>query len=189
MRNFLKIGQGTDVMPLLAAIARKPELWREDTYLRDYPQGPFGQVDSIILRFPKKIVAATEVEAEKHLTGADEHESLDTPSYGLLPEARPLIMGLMSYVGGTRLGRVIINRIAPGGVIFPHSDTPSHAEYYERHHIVLQSLPGVDFRCENEHAYMASGETWWFNNALEHEVKNNSATDRIHLIVDIRCSR
>lgn len=189
MRNFLKIGHGTDVMPLLAAIARRPSLWREDTYLRDYPQGPFGQIDSIILRFPKKIIAATEGEAEQHLVMNDEHESLDTPAYALLPEARPLVMALMSYVGGTRLGRVIINRIAPGGRIFPHCDSPSHAEYYERHHIVLQSSPGVDFRCEDEHVYMATGETWWFNNALNHEVVNNSATDRIHLIVDIRCSR
>jgi hypothetical protein len=189
MRNFLRIGQGTDVVPLLAAIARRPELWREDTYLRDYPQGPFGQVDSIILRFPKRIIVATAEEVEQHLVNNDEHESLDTPSYAALPEARPLVMALMSYVGGTRLGRVIINRVAPGGCIFPHADSPAHAEYYERHHIVLQSAPGVDFRCEEEHVYMGTGETWWFNNALNHEVVNNSATDRIHLIIDIRCAR
>jgi hypothetical protein len=34
---------------------------------------------------------------------------------------------------------------------------------------------------------MRTGEVWWFNNAIEHEVVNNSADDRIHLIVDIRC--
>lgn len=189
MRNFLKIGQGTDVMPLLASIARQPGLWKVDTYLRDYPQGPFGDVDSIILRFPKKIIAATADEAEQHLAATDQHESYDTPAYRSLPEARGLVMGLMSYVGGTRLGRVIINRIRPGGRITPHCDTPEHAEYYERHHIVLQSLPGVVFRCEDEQVYMATGETWWFNNAAEHEVINNSSTDRIHLIVDVRCDR
>lgn len=186
MRNFLKIGEGLQVMPLLAALARKPELWREDTYLRDYPQGPFGDVDSIILRFPKRIIAATQEEAEQHLLSTDQHESIDTPSYAQLPEARGLAMPLMSYVGGTRLGRVIINRIRPGGRITPHCDTPDHADYYERHHIVLQSAPGVVFRCEDEQVYMGTGEAWWFNNALEHEVINNSATDRIHLIVDVR---
>jgi hypothetical protein len=189
MRNFLKVGQGSDVVPLLAAITRQPSLWKADTYLRNYPQGPFGDVDSIILRFPKKIIAATAKQAEQHLANHDQHESNDTPSYALLPEARPLVMGLMGYLGGTRLGRVIINRIAPGGVIFPHADSPAHAEYYERHHIVLQSSPGVAFHCEDEQAYMATGETWWFNNALEHRVVNNSATDRIHLIVDIRSDR
>lgn len=189
MRNFLKIGQGTDVMPLLAAITRQPDLWKVDTYLRDYPQGPFGDIDSIILRFPKKIIAATAEEAEQHLASTDQHESHDAPSYALLPEARPLVMALMAYVGGTRLGRVIINRIRPGGQITPHCDSPDHAAYYERHHIVLQSSPGVAFRCEDEQVYMAAGETWWFNNALEHSVVNNSATDRIHLIVDIRSDR
>jgi hypothetical protein len=189
MRNFLKIAQGVDVMPLMAAIARQPDLWREDTYLRNYPQGPFGDIDSIILRFPKRIIAATQLEAEQHLITNDQHESVNTPSYGRLPEARPLIMNLFHYVGGVRLGRVIINRIRPGGRITPHCDTPDHAEYYERHHIVLQSSPGVVFRCEDEQAYMATGEAWWFNNAMEHEVINNSATDRIHLIVDVRADR
>lgn len=189
MRNFLKIGQGTDVMPLMAAIARQPDLWKVDTYLRDYPQGPFGDIDSIILRFPKKIIAATAEEAEQHLASIDQHESHSTPAYASLPEARPLVMALMGYVGGTRLGRVIINRIRPAGCITPHCDTPDHAEYFDRHHIVLQSAPGVVFRAEDEKVYMGSGETWWFNNAVEHEVVNNSAIDRIHLIVDVRCDR
>lgn len=186
MRHFYKIGHGLDVIPLTAAIHRQPELWREDTYLRDYPQGPFGDVDSIILRFPKRIIAATQLEAEQHLLTNDQHESINTPSYGRLPEARPLVMNLFQYVGGTRLGRVIINRIRPGGRITPHVDTKDHAEYYRRHHIILQSAPGVVFRCEDEQAPMITGEAWWMNNAVEHEVINNSSTDRIHLIVDIR---
>jgi hypothetical protein len=33
---------------------------------------------------------------------------------------------------------------------------------------------------------MAPGEIWWFDNSVEHEVINNSAGDRIHLIVDVR---
>ena len=74
MRNFLRIGQGTDVMPLLAAIARKPELWTADTYLRDYPQGPFGEVDSIMLRFPVKSVKETEEEVEEVESSEDEDE-------------------------------------------------------------------------------------------------------------------
>lgn len=176
-------------MPLLAAIARQPELWKVDTYLRDYPQGPFGDIDSIILRFPKKIIAATAEEAEQHVASHDQHESHDTPSYALLPEARPLVMNLMAYVGGTRLGRVIINRIRPGGRITPHVDSADHVSYYRRHHVVLQSAPGVDFIAGDEHAYMATGETWWFDNGQEHAVINNSATDRIHLIIDIRSDR
>jgi len=189
MKNFLRISSGLDVTRLLLAIQRRPELWKEDTYLRDYPQGPFAQIESIMLRFPVKSVHETEAEMLQHTSTYDQHESVDYPPYKLLPEARPLVMDLMAYVGGERLGRVMINKIAPGGQIYPHADTPSHADYYSRFHIVLQSRPGVMFRAGDEQVYMATGEVWWFDNKQEHEVINNSDTDRIHMIVDIRTSR
>jgi len=189
MNNFQRISGGVDVMPLLLAIKRRQELWKEDTYLRDYPQGPFAQIESIMLRFPVKSVHETEEELQKHMSTYDQHENVDYPAYKLLPEARQLVMNLMAYVGGERLGRVMINKIAPGGVIYPHADTPAHADYYSRFHIVLQSQPGVVFRAGDEQVYMATGEVWWFDNKQEHEVINNSADDRIHMIVDIRTSR
>lgn len=189
MKNFQMIAGGVDVLPLLLAIKRMPELWKADTYLRDYPQGPFGEIESIMLRFPVKGVYETEEELKNHLSTYDQHENIDYPAYKTLPEARPLVMSLMNRVGGERLGRVMINKIAPGGRIYPHADTPVHAEYYSRFHIVLQSQPGVFFRAGDENVYMATGEVWWFNNKEEHEVINNSADDRIHMIVDIRTSR
>jgi hypothetical protein len=176
-------------MPLLLAIRRRPELWREDTFLRDHPQGPFGDTESIMLRFPVKRVADTEAELKDVLSRYDQHECVDYPAYAQLHEARPLVSDLMAFVKGERLGRVMINRISPGGKIFPHADTPAHAEYYNhRMHVVLESQPGVNFRCGEEQVYMAPGECWYFNNKLEHEVFNNSAGDRTHMIVDIRGS-
>jgi hypothetical protein len=189
MKNFHCIASDMDVTPLLLAIKQKPHMWREDTYLRDYPQGPFADIESIMLRFPVKTVHETEAELADHLSRYDQHESIDYPAYKELPEARPLIMWLMSRVGGERLGRCMINKIAPGGRIYPHADTPAHAEYYSRFHIVLQSQAGVVFRAGDEQAYMGTGEIWWFDNKQEHEVINNSADDRIHLIVDIRTAR
>lgn len=191
MNNFQRITGGIDVMQLLLAIKRRPELWKEDTYLRDYPQGPFKQIESIMLRFPVKSVHETEEALKDHVTAAsyDQHENVDYPAYKLLPEARPIVMNLMAYVGGERLGRVMINKIAPGGVIYPHADTPAHADYYSRFHVVLQSQPGVVFRAGDEQVYMGTGEIWWFDNKQEHEVINNSADDRIHMVIDIRTSR
>lgn len=189
MKNFRKITQGIDTMKLLLAIQRRPELWKEDTYLRDYPQGPFGEVESIMLRFPVKSVVETEKELQDHLSRYDQHENVDQPAYKVLTEARPMVMNLMAYVGGERLGRVMINKIAPGGRVFPHADTPVHANYWDRFHIVLESSPGVVFRCGEEQVYMAPGEIWWFQNAIEHAVTNNSASDRVHMIIDIRCQQ
>lgn len=192
MQNFQLISRGLDTTPLLLAIKRRPDLWREDTYLRDYPQGPFQDIESIMLRFPEKRVFEQQEEVEAYKRGEhmyDQHESVDYPPYKLLPEARPFVMNLMAYVGGERLGRVMINKVAPGGRIYPHEDSPEHTAYYSRFHVVLHSAPGVVFRAGEESVYMATGEVWWFNNAAEHEVINNSDCDRIHMIVDIRCSR
>jgi len=189
MKNFLKIHDCLDVMPLLLAISRRPSLWKDDTYLRDYPQGPFKEVETIMLRFPVKSVHETEDELKKHVITFDQHESVDYPAYKILPEARTLIMFLMARVGGERLGRCMINKINPKGRIFPHADTPSHAEYYSRYHIVIKSNDSSMFRCDDEVVNMKTGEVWWFNNSLEHEVRNEGDDERIHLIVDIRCSQ
>lgn len=176
-------------MPLLLAIRRRPELWQEDTYLRTFPQGPFEDMESIMLRFPDRAVIEDDAEREEYLRTHDQHENIDQPAYKLLHEARSIVQNLMAGVSGERLGRVMINKIRPGGKIFPHADTPSHADYYTRFHVVLQSSPGVEFRCGEEKVYMETGSVWYFNNRLEHEVINNSAEDRIHMIVDIRTSR
>lgn len=192
MKNFHCIATGLNVNPLMLAIKRRPELWQEDTYLRDYPQGPFKSMESIMLRFPEKRVFEQEEELKKYKEGNsiyDQHESIDYPAYKILHEARPLVMNLFSFVGGERLGRVMINKIAPGGVIYPHADTPEHCNYYSRFHIVLQSSPGVVFRCDDESFYWETGTAFWFNNKLEHEVINNSATDRIHMVIDARVSQ
>ncbi len=182
MRNFLPIGTA-DVTPLMAEIVRQPELWKADTYLRDYPQGPFGDTETIFLRFPPASV--TELEQGQK----DQHECVWMDGAIHLPSARQLIFQLMNRINGERLGRCMINKLRPGGRIYPHADTPVHAEYWDRHHIVLQSAPGATFRCADETVHMPVGTVWWFQNALEHEVVNNSEVDRIHLVVDIRTYR
>lgn len=191
MSNFLQLATGVNVLPLLLAIHRRPYLWKVDTFLRDYPQGPFGAVESIMLRFPEKRVFEQQEEVEAYKRGEgkyDQHESIDYPPYAMLPEARPLVMNLLHLVGGERLGRVMINKVNPGGRIHAHADTPEHTEYYSRFHLVLQSAPGVRFLAGDEEVFMNTGEFWWFDNSAVHEVINNSDTPRIHIVMDARCS-
>lgn len=180
MNNFLCLGRGVNMFPLAVEIIRQPHLWKEDTYLRDYPQGPFKDVETIFLRFPSASV--TELERSQK----DQHECVWMDGSLHLPAARTLIFALMSQVQGERLGRVMINKIVPGGRIYPHADSPEHANYWDRFHYVVSSAPGVTFRCGDEKVHMDTGDVWWFQNANEHEVINNSAHDRIHLIIDIR---
>jgi mannose-6-phosphate isomerase-like protein (cupin superfamily) len=171
-----------DQLPLLHQLRRQPELWKQDTYLRDYPQGPFQDVETVFLRFPPASVTEMERSAK------DQHECLWMDAAIHLPAARPLIFYLMQRVEGERLGRCMINKIRPGGRIFPHADTPDHVAYYERYHMVLQSGAGCVFRCGDEELTLPVGQCWWFEHGLEHEVNNNGAIDRIHLIVDIHHS-
>jgi hypothetical protein len=190
MRNFQKIAAGVNVTPLLNALYRKPHLWKADDFLRKFPQGPFGETDTIYLRFQDHVQVKDDAELELYtqnkLAGYDLHECPWRPEVNELPEARAHIMALMTSLGATRLGRCMINRIVPGGRIFPHADSKWHAEYWDRYHIVLQSEPGTVFRCGDEQIWMRPGEVYWFQNALEHEVTNNSADDRIHLVMDLR---
>jgi Aspartyl/Asparaginyl beta-hydroxylase len=193
MRNFQRIFEGITIAPLLNALYRKPGLWKADDFLRKFPQGPFGETDTIYLRFQDKVNVGDDEEklrayTENRLAGHDLHECPWRPEINELPEARTHINALMSGMGATRLGRCMINRITPGGRIFPHADSPWHADYWDRYHLVLQSEPGNIFRCGDEQVHMRPGELWWFENAVEHEVTNNSANDRIHMIIDLRFS-
>jgi len=186
MKNFLKIAEGVDVMPLLAALARQPDLWNQNLLRTTHPNSPHTQVDDIWLRFNDlKAYEATGDAA--HVM--DQHESVNYPAFHALPQARALIFALMARVEGERLGRCIITKLKPGAVIEPHVDSGDHAAYFERYHIVLQSLPGSVFNAGDESVQMRAGEVWWFDNASEHSVINNSADDRIHLIVDIKACK
>lgn len=191
MMNFQNISVA-DVTPLVLAIKRRPDLWKEDTFLRDYPQGPFGEIESIMLRFPEKRVFEQESELEKYKRGEsqfDQHESVNYPAFSILHEARPLVFGLMSLVQGERLGRVMINKIAPGGRIYPHEDTPEHTDYYTRFHIILQSAAGCYITSGDEQWEMRTGDVFWFNNKLMHEVVNNSSVERISMVIDIKVAK
>ncbi len=186
MRNFLKIADAVDVVPLLLALSQKQHLWDQNTLRTAHDATPHKQVSDIWLRFNDLELYRQTGDASSVI---DQHESINYPALAELPQARTLIFNLMAYVQGERLGRCIITRLAPGCRIDPHEDGGDHAAYYERYHIALQSNPDVLFRCGDEMVQMMPGQVWWFDNSVEHEVINNGTDDRIHLIVDIRASK
>lgn len=178
MKNFYRLAQGLPVVPLVAAIKMKGELWDQNTLRTKHPQSPHQQANDIWLRFNKLEEDVTKV--------VDDHESICYPAWFELPQALPIIFDLMRTVNGLRLGRVMITRLAPGKKIDPHVDGGDHARYYKRFHIMLQNAPGSLFYCGDEAVCMMPGEVWWFNNQIEHAVSNNSDDDRITMIVDIQ---
>ncbi len=192
LRNFFKIVQGLDPWPLLHALQTQPELWNQYTVRTHHPRSAHRVVDDIILRYSR--FDSGDDFVDKVCTSI---ESVDYPAWKALPQAHQFVYGMMGKTLGLHLGRVMISRVAPGISIPPHSDRIAEAEaifpdrvppaiYYDRYHVVLQSQPGVQFTCGDETVYMAPGEAWWFDNQQIHSVVNNSAEDRIHLIMDIR---
>lgn len=184
MRNFLKLAQGVNTMPLLHSIQRQPELWNEFNLRTHYPNSPHNDADDIWLRFNDKTL--WETDPQKVM---DEPESVNYPAWDKLPQVHQIVFDLMRTIEATRLGRVMITRLAPGKVITPHIDGGAYAAYYDRYHVILQNLPGANFRAGGDVICPNAGDVYWFNNRIEHEVINHSKDDRITLIVDARCSK
>lgn len=174
MKHFCRILQGVNVTPLLAELQDAP--WDENRLRTTFEGSPHAEVSDIWLRFN---------EISENVI--DDKEAFDYPAYAGMPGFRKIVMALFAYVGGERLGRVLITKLPPGGKIYPHADEGAPALYYDRFHLCIQAGEGTSFRSLDETVEMRPGEIWWVDNRVEHEVINPTDTDRLHLIVDARC--
>lgn len=180
MKHFQQLAAGLDVGSLLHALARQPELWNQNNLRTTHPGTAHADVSDIWLFFnelPKDDTPASV---------AQDRDTVPYPAWEKLPQARGLIFDLMRRVEGVRLGRVIITKLPPGKTITPHVDGGAPATFYSRYQIALQSLPGALFHIGDETVNFSSGDVWMIDNGTEHSVVNNSADDRIVMIVDIR---
>lgn len=186
MKNFQCIAVNVDVMPLLHAVQRRPELWNQHQWRTTYKGTPHVNVSDIWLRYSSPDMT-TDIENTVPVT--NDTAPVWFPAFKELPQCRPIIFDLMRRLEAYELGRVLITKIPPGGRILPHKDaTGAYTDTQDgsRYHIVLQGNPGSLFHCGDEQVCMRTGEVWHFNHLEEHAVTNNSDDDRIHLLVDVR---
>lgn len=183
MRYFHRLSSNINVAALLHAIARQPGLWNTHRFRTTYPNTPHSDVDDIWLRFSDE----TKCDTTSTVIGDDFpvwHEAA-----AALPQARQVVLDLMRAVDAYALDRCLITRLRPGGRIPEHADNDGsyvNDRDRSRYHVVLQGLPGSLYHCGDETVQMLTGEVWWFNALVKHSVENNSADDRIHLLVDLR---
>lgn len=161
MKNFLRLtapGQSLDVMPALHALSVQSSLWE-----------PMSEdADIVWLREPPPPGAVG---------------SFDwSPKLARLPQVRPLVMNVGRVVEACELGCVSIERLLSGRRL--QSDVPPPG--WQRYHIVIQGLPGSLFGCGDETVQMLSGEAWWIDARQQRGAENNSAEDRIHIVMDVR---
>lgn len=186
MKNFQLIAKGIDTLPLLQALQLRPDLWNKHKWRTTYEGTPHSEVSDIWIRYSDD--KATEDLKDISKVQADSG-AVWYPAWKDLPQLRPLVFGLMQRVSAYELGRVLITKLPPGGKIIPHTDNVgNYTDTFDgaRYHIALQGFPGSMYRVGDETIEMLSGEVWWFNHLVEHEVHNDSPDDRIHLLIDTR---
>lgn len=108
----------------------------------------------------------------------------------LWPEWRTLIAPVLAaatapygYARG-EFPRVMLARMAPGGVIRPHRDANAAAKWPHKIHVPLLTNDAVRFMIEGRVYHLPEGEAVEVNNMGVHAVENGGTTDRIHLIFE-----
>ncbi len=171
LRNFQRIVYGLDTSAVLDRIASRPELWSEITARQEYGGTAHADTETIFLRAPARVQDVLNV-----------IETVDMPALDAL-DMRPIVDAVCMEVGIRDLGRVMLVKLKPNGVIQPHVDEGRYAHYYSRFHCVLSTSADCVFYAGGESVHMAAGEIWWFNHMAQHEVRNGTR-ERIHLIFD-----
>lgn len=179
--NFHKIADGIDVGPLLAKLDANPDLWAIDTRRQNAPGSAHHDTECIVLRGPGDDTLAN---------FAEDLTSEPTPLMAaFLPEMHPVLDPILNRIGAMKVGRMLLARLKPGGVIDLHADEGAYAKAHSRFHIVLTSDEGNVFLVEDEEAHMQPGSCWWFAHRRPHTVRNLSDRPRVHLIVDFVSAR
>lgn len=103
---------------------------------------------------------------------------------------RPLIEPVLAaatadygYARGS-FPRIMLARMAPGGVIHPHRDENPAAKWPHKIHIPLLTNADVTFFVDGTGYHFAEGEAVEVNNMGVHAVTNRGTSDRIHLIFE-----
>jgi hypothetical protein len=163
-----------DVTRLREAVLALPEaVWDAENASKPNRFGALGTTRHVVFRFVSNFL--------------DWRESYDRP---LWDEWKNLIEPVLAaatspyeYQRGA-FPRVMLARMAPSGVIYPHRDENPAAKWPHKIHVPLQTNDDVNFYVDGVCYHFAEGEVVEVNNMGVHAVENRGATDRIHLIFE-----
>jgi hypothetical protein len=163
-----------DVAALREAVAAIPdELWNAENATKPNKYEALGHTRHIVFRFVSD--------------PDDWRRSYDRE---LWAEWRALLEPVMEaatrpygYVRGA-YPRIMLARMAAGGVIHPHRDANPSAKWPHKIHVPLKTNDKVTFFVDGVGYYLPEGEAAEVNNMGVHAVANESDSDRIHLIFE-----
>ena len=163
-----------DVEPLRQAVAALPEpLWDSENAAKPNRFGALDATRHIVFRFVSNF--------------RDWRQSYDRPLWDQWnPLLEPVLQAATSPYGYAHgaFPRVMLARMAPGGVIHPHRDENPAAKWPHKIHVPLQTNEGVTFFVDGVGYRLEEGEAVEVNNMGLHAVENRGETDRIHLIFE-----
>ena len=163
-----------DISALLAAVQAIPEaLWDAEDAGKPNKFEALDKTRHIVFRF---------VDSTRDWRG-----SHDRPLWAewraLLEPVMAQAVGDYGYARGV-FPRVMLARMAPGGVIQPHIDANPAAKWPHKIHVPLLTNDKVGFRIGDAIHHFPVGGAVEVNNLGPHAVRNDGETDRIHLIFE-----
>jgi len=172
-QSVRKLGP-VDIGPLRDAVASLPEaVWNAENESKPNRFTALDSTRHIVFRFVS--------------SPFDWRTSYPRP---LWDEWRELLMPVLTqatsaygYANG-EFPRVMLARMAPGGIIHPHEDSNPAAKWPHKIHVPLQTNDQVSFFIGEQAYHLAEGEAVEVNNMIRHGVENRGSTDRIHLIFE-----
>src|SRR5918993_1961544 len=169
-RSIRRLGQ-VDIAPLKDAVLALPEaVWDAENASKPNRFGALDATRHIIFRFVSNF--------------RDWRQSYDGPLWNEWKELlEPVLAAATADYGYERGGfpRIMLARMAPGGVIHPHSDKNPAAKWPHKIHVPIQTNEDVVFSVDGVSYHLAEGEAVELNNMAVHAVENRGSTDRIHL--------
>jgi hypothetical protein len=175
---------GRQVYPVAEAqreLEAYPEVWNELNWRTSHPRSPHREVDDIWVRYNALANLKAGVEA---FNGP--HVSEWYPVAQKLPAIVELSNQVMLDHGYASMGGVLITRVPAGKQVYPHADQGWHATHYEKLCVHLQGDEAQKFCFEDLELATNEGDVFWFDNSFTHWVRNDTARDRVSLIVCVR---
>lgn len=162
-----------DVAPLVAMLPDLDDAWAEETWRQAMPYTPHRDSQTIFIRRqpgsrPRDVLHQLASVATRHHAGA----------------LAVAIEDIYTRLEG-RPARAMLVRLAPGGVISPHTDTGIYAEATVRFHLPLVTNPGAWLEVDGEKYHLPAGALYAFDKHVPHRGGNDGDTARVHMILDI----
>ena len=171
--NFKYLGK-IDPQPMIDSLSKIDDIdWGADTFRQETYKGIHHSTQAIQLMYDKDF---------RHFNGT-KHKYWDLLNMEEL--MKPLLEILKKEYGDGYIARAVYVKLFAGKKVERHIDVGGSYSLSHRIHVALiADEDKIVYNVRNEDKFFKLGEVWEINDLVEHEVRNESESDRINLIMD-----